>query len=99
MKKSLARLKRLQCKVSRRQQGSANRRKAIQQLAKAHYRVANIRKDSLHQATTWLAKNKSAIVLEDLHVNRMLKNRHLAQAIADVGLYEFRRQLQYKVWL
>jgi putative transposase len=35
-------------------------------------------------------------VLEDLNVNGMMKNHHLAQAIADVGLYEFRRQLQYK---
>ena len=35
-------------------------------------------------------------MLEDLNVNGMLKNRRLAQAIADVGLYEFRRQLQYK---
>ncbi len=96
LKKSLARLKRLQRRVSRRKPGSANRLKAVRQLAKAHYRVANIRKDSLHQATTWLAKTKSAIVLEDLNVNGMLKNHHIAQAIADVGLYEFRRQLQYK---
>ena len=96
LKKSLTRLKRLQRRVSRRKPGSANRQKAVQQLAKAHYRVANIRKDSLHQATTWLARNKSAIVLEDLHVKGMLKNRRVAQAIADVGLYEFRRQLQYK---
>jgi putative transposase len=96
LKKSLTRLKRLQRRVSRRKQGSANRQKAVQQLARAHYRVANIRKDSLHQATTWLARSKSAIVLENLHVNGMLKNHHLAQAIADVGLYEFRRQLQYK---
>ena len=96
LKKSLARLKRLQRRVSRRKKGSANRQKAVKQLAKAHYRVANIRKDSLHQATTWLARNKSAIVLEDLNVAGMLKNHHLAQAIADVGLHEFRRQLQYK---
>jgi putative transposase len=87
MKKSLARLKRLQRRVSRRKKGSENRQKAVRQLAKAHYRVANIRKDSLHRATTWPARNKSAIVLEDLHVNGMMKNRHLAQAIADAGLY------------
>jgi putative transposase len=35
-------------------------------------------------------------VLEDLNVNGMMKNHHLAQAIADVGMFEFRRQLQYK---
>ena len=96
LKQALAKLKRLQRVVSRRQKGSANRRKAIWRLARAHYRVANIRKDALHQATTWLARTKSAIVLEDLNVNGMMKNHHLAQAIADVGLYEFRRQLEYK---
>ena len=82
--------------------GSANRRKAIQQLAKAHYRVANLRKDSLHQATTWLTRTKSAIVLEDLNVSGMLKNHHLAQAIADVGLYEVSKAAAVQrclVWL
>ena len=48
MKKSLTRLMRLQRRVSRRKQGSANHQKALQQLAKAHYRIANIRKDNLH---------------------------------------------------
>ena len=96
LKRALTRLKRIQRMVSRRQKGSTNRKKAVQQLAKAHFRVANIRKDAIHQATTWLAKTKSAIMLENLNVSGMMKNRHLAQAIADVGMYEFRRQLQYK---
>ena len=96
LKNAQKKLKRLQRVVSRRKPGSANRQKAVKQLAKAHYRVANIRKDSLHQATTWLARNKSAIVLEDLNVNGMMRNHHLAQAIADMGMFEFRRQLQYK---
>jgi len=96
LKQALAKLKRLQRVLSRRQAGSANRRKAVRQLARAHYRVANIRKDALHQATTWLARTKSAIVLEDLNVNGMMKNHPLAQALAEVGLYEFRRPLQYK---
>jgi putative transposase len=96
LKKAQKKPKRLQRVVSRRQKGSANRQKAVQQFAKAHDRVSNIRKDNLHQATTWLARNKSAIVLEDLHVIGMLKNHHLAQAIADVGLHQFRRQQQYK---
>jgi putative transposase len=96
LKSALGKLKRLQRVVSRRQRGSANRKKAVRQLAMAHFRVANLRKDVLHQATTFLARTKSAIVLEHLNVSGMMKNHHLAQAIADVGLYEFRRQLVYK---
>lgn len=96
LRRDLAKLRRLQRRVSRRQKGSANRRKAVKQLAKAHRRVANVRQNALHQATSRLAKTKSVVVLEDLNVNRMLRNHHLAQAIADVGMAEFRRQLGYK---
>ncbi len=96
LKSNLSKIKRLNRIVSRRHKGSANRGKAVKQLAKAHLRVANIRKDALHQATSLLTKTKSAIVLEDLNVSGMLRNHHLAQAIADVGLYEFRRQMSYK---
>jgi putative transposase len=96
LKSSLTKLKRLQRVVSRRKKGSANRRKAVQQLTQAHARVANLRRDALHQATTWLTRTKSAVVLEDLNVSGMLKNHHLAQAIADVGMAEFRQQLEYK---
>jgi putative transposase len=46
--------------------------------------------------TTYLTKSHSKIVIEDLGVSGMLKNRRLSRAIADVGMYEFRRQLQYK---
>ena len=96
LKWNLTRIKRLQRTVSRRKKGSANRRKAVQQLATAHQRVANIRRDALHQATSLLAKTKSAVVLENLNVSGMMKNHHLAQAIGDVGFHEFKRQLQYK---
>lgn len=96
LKSNLKRIERLQRTVSRRKKGSNNRKKAVAHLAKAHMRVANIRKNALHQATSHLAKTKSVIVLEDLNIGGMMKNHHLAQAISDVGFYEFKRQLRYK---
>jgi putative transposase len=50
----------------------------------------------LHKATTGLARAKSVIVVEDLHVAGMVRNRRLARAIADQGWGEFHRQLAYK---
>jgi putative transposase len=96
LKSSLRKIKRLQRVVSRRKKGSANREKAVRHLAKAHLRVANVRKNALHQVTSRLARTKSAVVLENLNVSGMLRNHHLAQAIADIGWYEFRRQMTYK---
>ncbi|MFA5872726.1 MAG: RNA-guided endonuclease TnpB family protein [Anaerolineales bacterium] len=96
LKSSLRKIRRLQRVVSRRQKGGANRQKAVRQLAKAYARVANVRNNALHQATSLLAKTKSAVVLENLNVSGMLQNHHLAQAMADVGFHEFRRQLVYK---
>jgi putative transposase len=58
--------------------------------------VSHQRANTLHQVTTRLAKTKAVIVIEDLYVAGMLKNHHLAQAIADVGFAAFRRQLLYK---
>ncbi len=96
LQRDLQKVKHLQQSLSRKVKGSATRRKAIRQLARAHQRVANVRCNSLHQATTTLAKTKSVIVLEDLNVSGLLKNHKLARAISDVGFGEFRRQLNYK---
>jgi putative transposase len=96
LRSCLKKLKRCQRAVSRKRKGSCNRRKAAQRLGKLHRTVANQRANTLHQFTSRLAKTKSVVVIEDLHVAGMLKNHHLAQAIGDVGFYEFRRQLTYK---
>jgi putative transposase len=77
-------------------EGSANRRKAQHKLARLHARIANIRKDATHKATTYLTKTFKRIGIEDLNVRGMVRNRHLARSIMDGNFGEFRRQLEYK---
>lgn len=63
---------------------------------KVHHRVANLRTDALHKLTTAVTAEFGTVVVEDLNVAGMLRNRHLARRIADAGFGEIRRQLTYK---
>lgn len=106
VKKLEKRLRRLQRKVSRKYENNkegnrfaktCNIIKIEKQIRLLHRRLTNIRKNHLHQTTSAIVKTKpSRIVMEDLNVSGMMKNKHLSKAIAQQGLYEFGRQIQYK---
>jgi putative transposase len=99
LRKNLKKLRRVSRALSRKVKGSSNRRKAKVKIARLHARIGNIRKDATHKATTAITKNHGVIVIEDLNVRGMMANDRLSRAIADVGLYEFRRQIDYKALL
>jgi putative transposase len=69
---------------------------AQRQLGRAHARIANLRRDELHRLTSELACTYGTVVVEDLNVAGMVRNRRLARRLADAGFGELRRQLTYK---
>jgi putative transposase len=74
----------------------ANRGKARLKAAKIHARIADRRRDGLHKLTTRLVRENQTIVIEDLTVRNMVKNRTLARAISDAAWARFRGLLEYK---
>ncbi|HTV92099.1 MAG TPA: RNA-guided endonuclease TnpB family protein [Verrucomicrobiae bacterium] len=95
LRRYLKKLGRLSRRLARKRLGSRNRAKAKAKLARLHARIAAIRLDALHKLSSHLVRY-AVIVIEELNVGGMLANRCLARAISDVGLSEFRRQLEYK---
>ncbi|MHC6626831.1 IS607 family element RNA-guided endonuclease TnpB [Streptomyces globosus] len=101
---ALKRLRRASRTVSRRrgpdrrtgQKPSRRWEKANAQRNNVHHRVANLREDALHKLTTAVTAEYGTVVVEDLNVAGMLRNRRLARRIADAGFGEIRRRLAYK---
>jgi putative transposase len=96
LRRLLGKLRRLSRTLTRKRQGSHNRVKAKTKLARLHARIANIRRDALHQLTTALVRRFRYLGIEDLSVRGMVQNRHLSRAISDLGWGEWCRQIEYK---
>lgn len=89
-------LKLAQRKLSRKKKGSGRWHRQRKAVARIHSKIANSRSDFLHKLSTKIVTEADVICLENLNVQGMLKNRCLSKAVADVGMFELRRQITYK---
>ncbi|MEG1010073.1 MAG: transposase [Clostridia bacterium] len=106
IRKLKKKLKRLQRQVSRKYEANKDGNKFIKtnniiklekQIKLVHRMLTNIRTNHIHQATNKIIKlYPFRIVMEDLNIMGMMKNKHLSKAIQEQGLYEFTRQIKYK---
>jgi putative transposase len=96
LKKRIGRLRRLSKNLSRKTRGSKRYEVARKRKAKLQAKLKDTRIDFLHKLSTKLIRENQAIILEDLNVSGMLKNRKLSRAISDLGWRQFRIFLEGK---
>lgn len=82
--------------LSRKKKGSGKWKKQVKRLSLLHHKIANVRKDFLHKESTKIAKLNHTVILEDLNVKGMSRNKNLSKHILDCGWATFRIMLEYK---
>lgn len=96
LRNNLDHLRKVQRHASRQVQGSLRQKKTYRQVNKQHERIANQRRDYLHQITRALVSRFDLVGIEDLTLAFMNCNEHLSMSSYDAGLGEFRQLLEYK---
>ena len=91
------RLKRQQKKLSRKVKGSNNRKRQILRVAKIHQNIRDARTDFNHKVSTAIAKHYGTVVIEDMNIQGMQRNHHIAKSITDQGWHLFKQTLAYKL--
>lgn len=106
VRKLKKRLKRLQRQVSRKYEANKQGNNFIKtnniiklenKVKLLHRKLSNIRNNHIHQATNKIIKfYPYRIVMEDLNISGMMKNKHLSKVVAEQCLYNFKMIIKYK---
>ena len=107
------RIAREQRKLARKKKGSNNWKKQKREIAKLHHTIANVRSDFLHKLSTDISENQAKVYVEELQIRNMSASAKgtveqpgrnvraksgLNKSILDQGWFQFRRQLDYKLF-
>ncbi len=96
LKKRINKYRKLSQSLSNKTKGSKRYEKARLRIAKFHAKLKDTRTDFLHKLSTKIIRENQTVILENLNISGMIKNRKLSRAISDLGWRQFRTFIEGK---